>query len=156
MGGDWMALWDCILVPIVVYSERKETDKLCFNPSKYKDGVEIVGVVNYLLLLIKLSQNSNIYDLLLDGFLIVHKTTCYKEDCELKDINQTHLLNKRKIRKNHENEVSDTVFISKELIKQMYVYGIRKFTDCNVMKIEYYFQLLGDAYLKQQALQVFL
>ena len=54
----------------------------------------------------------------------------------LKDINQTHLLNKRK---NHENEVSDTVFISKELIKQMYVYGIRKFTDCNVMKIEYYF-----------------
>ena len=57
----------------------------------------------------------------------------------LKDINQTHLLNKSKIRKNHENEVSDTVFISKELIKQMYVCGIRKFPDCNVMKIEYYF-----------------
>lgn len=37
--------WLCgivILVPIVVHSERKKTDKLCFNPSKYKDGVEIL------------------------------------------------------------------------------------------------------------------
>lgn len=44
-----------IIILIVVYSDKKETDKLCINPSKYKDGREIVSVVNYILKLIKLS-----------------------------------------------------------------------------------------------------
>ena len=27
-----------IIILIVVYSDKKETDKLCLNPTKYKDG----------------------------------------------------------------------------------------------------------------------
>ena len=81
-----------LMIAAIIKSEKLHYDLLLLNLNKVQDPDQIVQLTNHLLkLLHKSSQNSH-SSLLIDGFLEIHKATCTREDCYLK---QKKLINQR-------------------------------------------------------------
>jgi PAS domain S-box-containing protein len=94
--------------------------------------------------------------ILLDGYIELHKQCCAKEECPLKQ-NEfktgTHFINGSR-----QSIITDDQSVSKyvpmiHLLNKMYFYGIRKFPNNTGLRINYSFFLLENLRMKQQALQ---
>lgn len=79
--------------------------------------------------------------ILLDGYIEIHKQTCNKEDCPLK---QKVLKNNRltKTLLNSDESLNEKYALLIQLLYKMYFYGIKKFPNNTSLRIAYAFFLL--------------
>ena len=90
--------------------------------------------------------------ILLDGYLEIHKQTCNKEDCPLK---QKVLKNNRLLKTLNKSDdlMAEKYGLLVQLLYQMYAQGIKKFPSDTALRISYSFFLLERMQSRQQALQ---
>ncbi|CAK91236.1 unnamed protein product (macronuclear) [Paramecium tetraurelia] len=134
-----------LIVLIIVNEQLFEVDLLGSNINRAISGQQIIILCEYLLSL--LDKNDQHSSLMLDGFIEVHKQTCYRNDCILKF--KKSLNEKNKYASLHDME-RYTVFI--ELISQIYYDGIKQFPQDVFLRLNYSYFLIDRLKLKQQAL----
>lgn len=79
----WMAGLP-LMVLAVLRSEKHHYDLLLLNLNKVQDADQVLALTNHLLKLYHKSTADQNASLLLDGFLEIHRATCTREDCYLK------------------------------------------------------------------------
>ena len=91
--------------------------------------------------------------ILLDGYVEIHKQTCNKDDCPLKQKNLKNQIMKNKAIVNGDESNNEKFNLLIQLINKMYFYGLKKFPNNTSLRISYAFFLIEKLNMKQQALQ---
>ncbi|CAD8098653.1 unnamed protein product [Paramecium primaurelia] len=134
------------LITLIIINEQIfEVDLLSSNINRAISGQQIIILCEYLLQL--LDKNDQHSSLMLDGFIEIHKQTCYRNDCVLKSKKSLNDKNKHVSLQDMERY---TVFI--ELISQIYYDGIKQFPQDVFLRLNYSYFLIDRLKLKQQAL----
>ncbi|CAD8209105.1 unnamed protein product [Paramecium pentaurelia] len=139
-----------LMIAAIIKSEKLHYDLLLLNLNKVQDPDQIVQLTNYLLkLLYKSPLNSNC-SLLIDGFLEIHKATCTREDCYLK---QKKMINQRQ----QKPLFKEGTIIERDIdllmvMAQIYFNQIKKFPNEINLRIRYAFFLLDNMKQRQQAI----
>ncbi|CAD8180493.1 unnamed protein product [Paramecium octaurelia] len=134
------------LITLIIINEQIfEVDLLGSNINRAISGQQIIILCEYLLSL--LDKNDQHSLLMLDGFIEIHKQTCYRNDCVLKS---KKILNEKNKHSSLQDMERYTVFI--ELISQMYYDGIKQFPQDVFLRLNYSYFLIDRLKLKQQAL----
>ncbi|CAD8110362.1 unnamed protein product [Paramecium sonneborni] len=134
------------LITLIIINEQIfEVDLLSSNINRAISGQQIIILCEYLLQL--LDKNDQHSSLMLDGFIEIHKQTCYRNDCVLKSKKSLNDRNKHTALQDMERY---TVFI--ELISQIYYDGIKQFPQDVFLRLNYSYFLIDRLKLKQQAL----
>ena len=90
---------------------------------------------------------------MLDGYIELHKQTCTKEDCPLKNKNTKSNPIPKNINFNSDEFLNEKYSLLIQLLNRMYFYGIKKFPNNTSLRISFAFFLIEKLNLKQQALQ---
>ncbi|CAD8162069.1 unnamed protein product [Paramecium octaurelia] len=139
-----------LMIAAIIKSEKLHYDLLLLNLNKVQDPDQIVQLTNHLLkLLYKSPLNSNC-SFLIDGFLEIHKATCTREDCYLK---QKKMINQRQ----QKPLFKEGTIIERDIdllmvMAQIYFNQIKKFPNEINLRIRYAFFLLDNMKQRQQAL----
>ncbi|CAD8076309.1 unnamed protein product [Paramecium primaurelia] len=134
-----------LIIMIIINEQLFEVDLLSSNINRATSGQQIIILCEYLLQL--LDKNDQHSLLMLDGFIEIHKQTCYRNDCILKAKKSLNDKNKHATLQDIERY---TVFI--ELISQIYYDGIKQFPQDVFLRLNYSYFLIDRLKLKQQAL----
>ena len=73
-----------LIISIMVTNKDHRVDLLLINANKVQHGREIQERIRYLLKLIEWQTNHRNSAILLDGYIEIHKQSCSKDDCPLK------------------------------------------------------------------------
>jgi PAS domain S-box-containing protein len=140
------------IVLIVLTNRDHRIDLLLINVNKFQNGEEIQNQIRYILKLISWQATNRNAAILLDGYIEIHKQTCNKDDCPLK---QKVVKNSRLTKSllNNDENLNEKYALLIQLLYKMYFYGIKKFPNNTSLRISYAFFLLEKMHSKQQALQ---
>ncbi len=83
--------------------------------------------------------------ILLDGYIEIHKQTCNKEDCPLKEKNQIKKRLLSQSRRGNKQKINEKKQLILQLVQKMYYYGIKKFPNNTSLRIQYAFFLEKQA-----------
>jgi len=72
------------VILIILTSRDHRIDLLLINVNKFQSGQEVQDQIRYLLKLIEWQASHRNSAILLDGYIEIHKQSCNKEDCPLK------------------------------------------------------------------------
>jgi len=139
---------------LTIFTNDKRMDFLLINVNQFEQGKEIINQVTYLLKLLDTQETSHNSAVLLDGYLEVHKQDCAEAECPLKRRNK--VLHNNKIIRNllsSDPNIKEKEAIIVYLVYQIYIQGLKKFSDNTTLRIAYAFFLLDKMHSKQQALQ---
>ncbi|CAD8157654.1 unnamed protein product [Paramecium octaurelia] len=134
----------------ILKSEKMHLDLLLLNLNKVQDPDQVLHLTNHLLKLLYKSQQQQNYSLLLDGFLEIHKATCTRDDCYLKQKKQINQRQQKPLFK--EGTVTERDVDILMVIGQIYFHQIKKFPNELNLRIRYSFFLLDNMKQRQQAL----
>ncbi|CAD8126295.1 unnamed protein product [Paramecium sonneborni] len=143
-----------LMIIAIIKSDKLHYDLILLNLNKVQNPNQIIQLTNYLL---KLLYNSSLYShssLLIDGFLEMHKITCTREDCYLK---QKKLINQRQ--QKHilkESTITERDSDLLMIMAQIYFNNIKKFPNEITLRIRYAFFLLDNMKQRQQAINEFI
>jgi len=140
------------VILIVLTSKDQRIHLLLINTNKFQDGSQITNQVRYLLKLLQWQSTNKNAEILLDGYIEIHKQICNHEDCPLK---QSMSKNSRftKSLMNQDESLNEKYAVLIQLIYKIYHQGIKKFPNDYSLRISYAFFLLERMQSKQQALQ---
>ncbi|CAD8075781.1 unnamed protein product [Paramecium primaurelia] len=145
----WLAGLPLMLIAII-RSEKLHYDLLLLNLNKVQDPDQVLNQTNHLLKLFYKSKQNQNYSLLLDGFLEIHKATCTRDDCYLK---QKKLINQRQQKPLFkEGSITERDVDLLMVLGQIYFNQIKKFPNEISIRIRYSFFLLDYLKQRQQAL----
>ncbi|CAD8203560.1 unnamed protein product [Paramecium pentaurelia] len=145
----WLAGLPLMLIAII-RSEKMHYDLLLLNLNKVQDPDQVLHLTNHLLKLFYKSQQNQNCSLLLDGFLEIHKATCTREDCYLKQKKLNNSRQQKPIFK--EGTVTERDVDLLMVMGQIYFNQIKKFPNEISLRIRYSFFLLDNLRQRQQAL----
>ncbi|CAD8153139.1 unnamed protein product [Paramecium pentaurelia] len=127
-----------LIIGILAFRQQKTVDLFVANLKKFKNGMQIILLCEYLVFLMKRSEKCQRSQLLLDSYIELHKEICDRPDCSVKQ--KIELANKFK-----ENPIyTDRNHIIIELIIQIYHEGIKKFPDDTPLRLSYIYFLFNQ------------
>ncbi|CAD8065320.1 unnamed protein product [Paramecium sonneborni] len=136
-------------LPLLIFTifrmEKLNFDLLLINHSKVNDVQEIINQTNYLIKLLHFIKKDSDAQIIVDGYLEIHRVTCVREDCYLKIKNQPNIrLTNSLLRDSTLTErETDLIFV----LGQIYYNQIKRFPESTTLRIRYSF-LLSD-YMRQ-------
>jgi hypothetical protein len=141
------------IILIVLTNRDHRVDYLLINVNKFQSGDELNNQFIFILKLISWQATDKNAAILLDGYVELHKQTCNKEDCPLKQKNmKTNMLHKN-LNFNSDEFLNEKYGLLIQLLNKMYFYGIKKFPNNTSLRISFSFFLIEKLHMKQQALQ---
>ena len=72
------------IVLVILTNKDHRIDLLLINPNKFQSGVEIQNQIRYVTKLMQWQGANKTAGILLDGYMEMHKQSCNKDDCPLK------------------------------------------------------------------------
>ncbi|CAD8074840.1 unnamed protein product [Paramecium sonneborni] len=127
-----------LIIGILIFRQKHAVDLLEANLKKFTNGMQIILLCEYLVLLMEKSQKCQRSQLLLDSYIEIHKEVCNRTDCIVKL--KVELASKYK-----ENPIyTDRNHIIIELICQIYHEGIKKFPDDTPLRLSYIYFLFNQ------------
>lgn len=115
------------IILIVITNRDQRVDLLLINVNKFQSGDELQNQIRFILKLISWQATNKNASILLDGYIEIHKQTCNKEDCPLKQKAVKTNFNKNKnIAAGTDEVMSDKTNLLIKLLDKMYYYGIKK------------------------------
>ncbi|CAD8125809.1 unnamed protein product [Paramecium sonneborni] len=139
-----------LMIAAIIKSDKLHYDLLLLNLNKVQDPDQIVSLTNHLLKLLYKSPLNSHSSLLIDGFLEIHKATCTREDCYLK---QKKIINQRQQKPLFkEGTISERDVDLLMIMAQIYFNQIKKFPNEINLRIRYAFFLLDNMKQRQQAI----
>jgi hypothetical protein len=140
------------VILIILTNRDHRIDLLLINVNKFSSGQEVQDQIRYLLKLIEWQAANRNSAILLDGYIEIHKQSCNKDDCPLKQ----KVVKNNRFTKNlmsQDETLNEKYALLIQLLYKMYSYGIKKFPNNTSLRIAYAFFLLEKMQSKQQALQ---
>ncbi|CAD8151019.1 unnamed protein product [Paramecium pentaurelia] len=134
-----------LLILTVFKMDKLNFELLLINHSKVSDVQEIINQTNYLIKLLHFIKTDSDAQIIIDGYLEIHRVTCVREDCYLKIKNQPNIrLTNSLLRDSTLTErETDLIFV----LGQIYYNQIKRFPESVTLRIRYSF-LLSD-YMRQ-------
>jgi len=125
---------------------------LVINPNRFKKGAEIQQQARYVYKLMQMEETNKNARVLLKGYLEVHKKSCNRDDCPLR---QKMAKNNRfaKTLMTRDENMSERLALYIQLLSKTYSEGVAKFPKDVSLRISYAFFLFEKMHNKQQALQ---
>ena len=140
------------IVLIVLTNRDHRVDLLLINVNKFQSGEDLQNQIRFILKLINWQATNKNAAILLDGYVEIHKQTCNKDDCPLKQKNiKSNIMNKN-LNFHADDILNEKYGLLIQLLNKMYFYGIKKFPNNTSLRISYSFFLIEKLHMKQQAL----
>ena len=115
------------IILIVITNRDQRVDLLLINVNKFQSGDELQNQIRFILKLISWQSTNKNAAILLDGYIEIHKQTCNKEDCPLKQkISKGNFKQGRAATSGNDDVMTDKTNLLIKLLDRMYYYGIKK------------------------------
>ncbi|CAD8126292.1 unnamed protein product [Paramecium sonneborni] len=136
------------MIAAVFKADKLNYELLLTNLNKVADPLEVLNLTDYLIKLYKAQDSDSL--LMIDGFLEIHRATCAKEDCYLK---QKRCQNQR-IQKTFfkDQNLSERDIDILMVLGQIYFNQIKRFPNDMTLRIRYSLFLFDLMKQRQQAL----
>lgn len=114
------------IVLIVITNRDQRVDLLLINVNKFQSGDELQNQIRFILKLISWQATNKNAAILLDGYIEIHKQTCNKEDCPLKQKITKGNYKQTRGAAGNDDIMTDKTNLLIKLLDRMYYYGIKK------------------------------
>lgn len=140
------------IILIVITNRDQRVDLLLINVNKFQSGDELQNQIRFILKLISWQSTNKNASILLDGYIEIHKQTCNKEDCPLKQkVVKSNFKSNKNNAAGSDDVNNDKTNLLYKLLDRMYYYGIKKFPNNTSLRISYAFFLIEKMEGKQTA-----
>jgi PAS domain S-box-containing protein len=140
-------------IAYIMYDSRDHrTNLLVINSNRFKNGLEIQKQARYVYKLMQMEASNKNAKVLLKGYIEVHKKSCNKDDCPLR---QKMMKNNRfaKTLMTRDENMNERLALYIQLLYKTYSEGVAKFPKDVSLRISYAFFLFEKMHNRQQALQ---